>query len=29
VEVFKNSDNFKSSNVDKKSLFDHIKNLFN
>jgi molecular chaperone DnaJ len=28
VEVFRNSDNFKSSNVDKKSVFEHIKNLF-
>ncbi len=28
VEVFKESDNFKSSNADKKSIFEHIKNLF-
>ena len=28
VDVFKESDNFKSSNADKKSIFEHIKNLF-
>jgi molecular chaperone DnaJ len=28
VEVFKESNNFKSSNADKKSIFEHIKNLF-
>ena len=28
VEVFKESDNFDAKNVDKKSIFEHIKNLF-
>nr|MBP7471683.1 molecular chaperone DnaJ [Prevotella sp.] len=29
VEVFRNSENFSSQNIDKKTIFDHIKNLFN